>query len=154
MGQTSISPAVIIPESASSHHHYIPLPLILASPPPRSSVECVAYLAQTLRPSLRCWTMTAIPWSECGYFGHLLMLVSSHESIISWLPGGSLDIQIYASLLPMCSSDSRSSVIIRVITLTGIVAPLPARLLAWESKNNWMMAGITLYLVEFFMVPW
>ena len=54
MGQTSISPAVIIPESASSHHHYIPLPLILASPPPRSSVECVAYLAQTLRPSLRC----------------------------------------------------------------------------------------------------
>ena len=54
MGQTSISLAVVIPESASSHHHYIPLPLILASPPPQSSVECVAYLAQTLRPSLRC----------------------------------------------------------------------------------------------------
>jgi len=54
MGQTSISLAVVIPESASFHHHYIPLPLILASPPPRSSVECVAYLAQTLRPFLRC----------------------------------------------------------------------------------------------------
>lgn len=44
MGQVRVSPASIIPESANANHHYIPLPLILASPYPRSS-HLLAYVA-------------------------------------------------------------------------------------------------------------
>lgn len=120
VGQARVSPAAIIPESASANLHYIPLSLIPASPHPWPS-HLLIYVACSWRHwALHPWgvkPVVTIPFSECL----LLMVITSHASI-KRCPGESLKSQNF-SLLPLGSSNSSSSVIIRVSYLASIVTP-------------------------------
>lgn len=116
VGQARVSPTAIFPKSASDNHHYISLPLLPISPHLDHHICWFTLLGQWSHWDVRPWgvgPLTVIPLSEHHYFYCLFMVITIHEGI-KRCPGKSLESQAYSSLLPLCSSNSNSSVEIRV----------------------------------------